>query len=149
MLTASVWQTKCLRCPHGVHIAGEPVPINVSLLDVYGNILAFCDPASEFCLAHEHEQVQAQLWLGDEEFTHTLFTAHSVTSMEAGRGKAVFEDLRIAGANLGYFLRFRTPGKSFSAVAGGEADRVIKIDTSMFAVTSGRPVGHSKTKHSS
>ena len=130
----------CHRCPAGNHLAGNAVNVSVSLHDAYDNILAFCNPSSQFCLEHEHALVRAQLFLnGGTRQVSELLTSDSVKEVTAGNGKAVFEDIRITKAAAGYNLRFITPGKSFPANEPVKIDGVIQVESSIFTVHAGRP----------
>ena len=113
--------------------------------DIYGNVITLCDPNSKFCGAHERESVLAQLWLGESDGSASL-AEDSVTSVVAGGGKAVFDDLRVTDSGTGYTLRFLTPEKEFPPNGSPLIIGVVEIMTPIFTVYAGRPVSIAAVK---
>ena len=92
----------CPRCPAGVHLAGETLPVHVELLDAFQNRVAFCFEGR--ACAHQPEvTLAAQLITSAEDVQDAILTGQLTDSSDAGF--LAFHDLHVERAASGYVLR--------------------------------------------
>jgi len=145
-------ETGCRRCPHGVHVAGETLPVEVELLDAFHNRITFCF-SGQSCEYLPDATVAAQLISSASDEQEGTLAGQLTDEGEAG--SLAFTDLSVELAGPEYVLRLcmvdelanpviaakrrQSYGLEQRLCAAGGNHLQVQVDSKPFAVVPSRP----------